>query len=110
MVSHLHITNKTPYDTVQKYNHVLYSTHGCSDEERFSLAAGKTWFGTSRSSQGGCLVERINVTLTLPDGRGDKECHMGESATTTTNSDFFILMKGDDACCVSSRIELKECP
>ena len=107
MVSNLHITNKTPYDTVQKYNYVLYSTHGCS-VERFSLAAGETWFESGTSLRGGCLVERIDVTLTLPDGRGDKKCYMGASATT--NSNFFILMKGDDACCVSSRIELKECP
>ena len=64
-----------------------------------------TW---STKSRGICLVTTMRVDLVRPDGEKLK-CEDYDGCTSY--SQFFIIMKGDNACCVqSSSHESGVCP
>ena len=97
------ITNKTPYDTldIQNSNVVQYSTRAlfCSDD-LYSVAAQQTW---KASSRGACLISRIEAELFPVDSAHDyMTCAPYTSTPGTSYGTFFIIMDGDDACCVLS--------
>ena len=109
------ITNKTPY-AVRKYRSSHRSRSSTvsylvclSDYMYNSLPAGQTW---TASSRGLCLVNRIDATLDLPDGRSGIMC-TPYTSTGTSYSQYSILMKwdnfGDDACCVQSSNQIQKC-
>ena len=98
---YVQITNKTPYDCTK--GKVIYLGSGifCSTDTYAGdpnfLAPGGTW---SASSRGTCLVTSIHATLLLPDGKDPLWCQYG--STGTSFSEYSIIMKGEDACCVQS--------
>ena len=109
------IINRTPYDTIDdatedsliiKRNYVEYS-HGCSDDE-YSVAAGQTWSATSR---GICRITSIEATLIVPVEGSYKRmyCERYYSGIGTSYGTFFIIMNGDNACCVQSSHESGVC-
>ena len=81
---------------------------GCkSDSMNEGLPAGETW---TASSRGACLITWVTATPTLPNLPDGLKCASYHSSGTSY-SIFFILMKGDDACCVRSSHETpQECP
>ena len=77
----------------------------CRRDEIPGIAPGDTW---STKSRGICLVTTIRVDLVRPDGEKLK-CEDYDGCTSY--SQFFIIMKGDNACCVqSSSHESGVCP
>ena len=99
---YVNITNKTPYDTRPntKYGntYVMYQETFLCSLDRYSVASGQTW---TASSRGACLVNYIAATiLALPDGK-ELRCTPYTSWGTTYGT-FFLIMKGEDACCVQS--------
>ena len=108
------VTNKTPYDT-SGYNIVIYTGWGisCSDD-RFDDGApsGQTWSATSR---GFCLVKTIRARLTLHDGSVDNSISRSlvcddYKSSGTSYSQFYIIMNGDNGCCVQSDHQSGVCP
>ena len=92
------ITNKTPYDTVPGKD-IHYSIHLCSDDQ-YNVAAQQTW---KASSRGACLISRIEAELFPVDSAHDyMTCAPYTSTPGTSYGTFFIIMDGDDACCVLS--------
>ena len=76
-----------------------YSTHLCSDDQ-YSVAAQQTW---KASSRGACLISRIEAELFPVDSAHDyMTCAPYTSTPGTSYGTFFIIMDGDDACCVLS--------
>ena len=76
----------------------------------YSVLAGQTW---TASSRGACLVTRISATLTIPGRRtatrsGSLGC-TPYTSTGTSYSQYSILMKGADACCVRSSNQIEKC-
>ena len=116
------ITNKTPYDTrkVGVYdqkiytNNVKYSSSSfifiplCRDDE-YDVAAQQTWTATSR---GLCRVKTITAALELPNRTPPGNwlvCDDYKSFPGTTYGTFFIIMNGEDACCVQSSHQSGAC-
>ena len=77
------------------------------DDIHERIAPGQTWTATSR---GICTVIGILVELTLPNRRLPLTCAPYEDGFFCTSySQFSIIMKGDDACCVQSSHESGVC-
>ena len=104
------ITNKTPYDTRSrlvtpnnKYygTEVKYSTYIFCRDDKYDVAAQQTW---KASSRGVCLVSSITAVLQLPPPAPGNwlVCDDYKSFPGTTYGTFFIIMNGEDACCVQS--------
>lgn len=107
---YVQITNKTPYDCTEGNVRYLGSSLFCSNDAYAGdpnfLAPGGTW---SASSRGTCLVTYIHATLTLPDGK-DTLWFIPYGSMGTSFSEFSIIMKGEDACCVQSSNQSGVCP
>ena len=89
------ITNQTPYEAYSGF--VDYDALLCRNDV-YSVASGQTWTATSR---GGCLVYDITANLVLSPNGGDQlECKMKTFYGGTSLSQFYIVMNGDDKCCV----------
>jgi len=97
------ITNKTPYNMVgfrhppESRNVVYLGFPFCSPDEILDgIAAGQTWSATSR---GVCLVESIDAYLL-----GSTQLMKCDSykSSGTSYSQFYIIMNGENACCVQS--------
>ena len=101
------VTNKTPYDVTTGGNDVIYKGWGlsCSDD-KFVVDSAQTWSATSR---GFCLVKKIRARLTLDDGSPSLVCYDYKSSGTSY-SQFYIIMNGDNGCCVQSDHQSGVCP
>jgi len=103
------ITNKTPYNSVgfPLEIRVVEYTGGsiiCSPDKIFDgIAAYQTWSATSR---GVCLVKSIDATLSTPTGW--KKC-VSYKSSGTSYSQFYIIMNGENECCVQSSHESGVC-
>ena len=100
------ITNKTPYEAYSGF--VDYDTWWCRDDV-FNVASGQTWTATSR---GFCKVSDITANLVLSPSGGDQlECKMKTFYGASTRlSQFYIVMDGDDKCCVLDSVDYGTSP
>ena len=97
--------NGKPWKGYSPRAEVWYYCCFCGNDEIPGIAPGETWSATSR---GICSVTGIYVDLTLPDG--DQLRCTPYTSFATSYSQFFIIMKGDNACCVQSSHESGVCP
>jgi len=109
----VHITNKTPHYSPRVF--VRFDGSSCyPDFTPSGLDDGDTWTPNKRE---GCLVGKISAILNLSTGSLAPQYNEIECApyfrSGTGYSIFFILMKGDHACCVLSSLPtstLPKCP
>ena len=109
-LTNVRVTNNTPYDVKTSGNKVEYGGWGfgpfCSDD-KYLVNSGQTWSATS--SRGICMVGYINAELTLPDGDDGNLICTPYNSVGTSYSQYYIIMKGDNACCVQSSHESGVC-
>ena len=114
------ITNKTPYEVLPQhsesweYEGVNY--YACASDFMYDgLPAGQTW---SASSRGFCLVLHIYATLGYYNNKHGEEHWSWLTCTPyassgTAYSIYYVVMNGDNHCCVLSSQEIKHghvCP
>ena len=96
------ITNKTPY--AAELSDGIIRGHSCDPDYIKGIASGGTWTTSSRNR---CMVFVVETSL---HGVTVCESYINTSGGTR-DTQFSILMKGDDACCVlSSHESPQKCP
>ena len=92
------VTNNTPYDGSGGWvEYGDFCKHDTFARDT-NLAPGDTW---EASSRGWCLVKEIYAYIFLP-GLPDGLACAPYKSSGTSYSEFFIIMKGEDACCIQS--------